>query len=299
MSLTFSRRALLGGVSITLLGACASGRSRSEQPGAGQDAFARAVANIEATVGGRVGLYALDTGTSRALSHRADERFAMCSTFKWVLAAAVLSRVDQGALSLEEPVSYSASDLVDHAPVTALHVDRGSLSIEELISAAVLVSDNPAANLLLSKIGGPAGFTQYVRTLGDQVTRLDRTELTLNTNAPGDEQDTTSPRAMVSLMNRVLLGEALSSASRERLLNSLRAVETGQRRLRSGLPPQFDTGDKTGTGGRGAVNDVAICIPPGRKPWLIAAYLSDSAADLTVLEGAHAALGDLISQEFA
>lgn len=294
-----SRRVLLGGLSLTLLDACASSSQRPARLKSDMDAFTHSVGRIEGTVGGRVGVYALDTATGRSLVHRADERFAMCSTFKWVLAAALLARVEQGELKLEDQVSYSASDLVAHAPVTTLHVEQGRLSIEELIAAAVVVSDNTAANLLLSKIGGPAGLTQFVRALGDEVTRLDRTEIALNTNAPGDVRDTTSPRAMVKLMNDLLLGDALSGMSQDRLLNLLREVQTGKHRLRAGVPAQFDSGDKTGTGGRGAVNDVAIIIPKGRKPWLVAAYLSDSTADLTVLEGAHAALGDLIHQHFA
>jgi beta-lactamase class A len=253
---------------------------------------------MEETVGGRVGVYALDTGTGHTLARRADERFALCSTFKWVLAAAVLARVDQGELLLDQPVSYSAADMVAHAPVTASHLEQGSLSLKELMAAAVRVSDNPAANLLLGKIGGPAGLTRFVRAHGDEVTRLDRTEIALNTNAPGDVRDTTSPRAMVQLMNTVLLGDALSPGSRSWLRQELQAVETGKHRLRAGLPENSVIGDKTGTGGRGAVQDVAICTPPGRKPWLIAVYLSDSTADLTVLEGAHAALGALIAQHF-
>ncbi|MDF2695100.1 MAG: Beta-lactamase, partial [Labilithrix sp.] len=230
-------------------------------------------------------------------AYRPDERFAMCSTFKWVLAAAVLGRVDRAQLSLDERVRYGSADLLEHAPVTLEHVADGSLTVDALAGAAVTVSDNTAANLLLAKIGGPAGFTQFVRALGDPVTRLDRDEPTLNENDPGDPRDTTSPRAMVGLMRQVLCGDVLSSAGRERLLSWLRACETGKTRLRAGLPPDWIVGDKTGTGARLAVNDVAIAVPPGRSPILVASYMSDGNAGLEALATAHADVGRAIARE--
>jgi beta-lactamase class A len=257
----------------------------------------RSVAEIEARVGGRVGVFAIDTGTGRQLAHRADELFAMCSTFKWVLAAAILADVDRAQLSLDDRVSYAPSDLLEHAPVARAHVDDGSLTVEALARAAVTVSDNTAANLLLAKVGGPAGLTRFVRSMGDLVTRLDRAEPTLNSNEPGDPRDTTSPRAMVGLMRRVLTGDTLSNTSRERLLSWLRDCETGKERLRAGFPGNWIVGDKTGTGARGATNDVAIAMPPGRAPVLVAAYMSEGAAGSTALEAAHSEIGQLVARE--
>lgn len=257
----------------------------------------RSVAEIERSVGGRVGVYALDTATGRELAHRPDERFAMCSTFKWVLAAAILTRIDRTELSLDERIAYDLSDLLEYAPVTREHVAEGSLTVDVLAQAAVTVSDNTAANLLLAKIGDPAGLTQFVRSLGDSVTRLDRDEPTLNSNDPGDPRDTTSPRAMVGLAKQILCGDVLSSSSRERLLGWLRSSGTGKNRLRAGLPRDWVVGDKTGSGSRGAINDVAIAVPEGRAPVLIASYMSGSDSSLEVLEAAHADVGRLVAQE--
>lgn len=253
---------------------------------------------IEADLGGRVGVFALDTGNDRQLAHRSDERFAMCSTFKWVLAAAILARVDRGQLSLDDRVSYSSTDLLDHAPITTQHVTDGFMTVGTLAQAVITMSDNTAANLLLAKLGGVACFTEFVRSLGDSITRLDRTEPTLNNNDTGDPRDTTSPRAMVGLMRKVLCGDALSTASRERLLNWLRACETGKDRLRAGLPLDWIVGDKTGTGPHGAVNDVAIALPPGRAPILVASYLSDSKTGRPALTSAQADIGRLVAHYF-
>ncbi len=256
----------------------------------------RALAEIESKVGGRVGVFALDTGTGKELAHREDERFAMCSTFKWVLSAAILARVDRGQLSLDGRVPYGSTDLLDYAPVTRAQVADGYMTVGALARASVVVSDNTAANLLLGLIDGPPGLTQFIRSMGDPVTRLDRTEPTLNSNEPGDTRDTTSPRAMVSLMRKILCGDALSSASRERLLAWLRACETGKDRLRAGLPGDWTVGDKTGGGLRGALNDVAIAVPPGGDPILIASYLSEGRSGLDEKEAAHADVGRVVAR---
>jgi beta-lactamase class A len=260
-----------------------------------------AIAAIEKRLGGRVGVMALDTGSGETIGHRADERFAMCSTFKWALAACVLARVDRGELALDRAVHYEDDDLLEYAPVAHENFDRdteaGSLTLEELCAAAVSISDNTAANLLLDLVGGPAGLTRFLRRHGDEVTRLDRNEPSLNTNLPGDPRDTTTPRAMADTMTTLLLGDALSPESRNRLTRWLIDTKTGLARLRGGLPTDWVAGDKTGTGVNGAATDVAIVWPPDRKPILIAAYLSDSSALPDALNAAHRKIAATVVHE--
>jgi len=255
------------------------------------------LAAIEGRVGGRLGVVALDTGSSRRLAYRADERFAMCSTFKLLLAAAVLARVDAGDESLDRRLAYGPSDLLEYAPFTRAHVADGSLPVASLCQASVEVSDNTAANLLLATLGGPEGLTRYARSVGDPATRLDRREPELNANAPGDPRDTTTPSAMAETVRRLLLGEALTAASRARLEGWLVASPTGARRLRAGFPPDWRAGDKTGTGDNGATNDVAIAWPPGHAPIVVAAYLSESKASLAEREAALAEVGRLAAAD--
>ncbi|MGY6217163.1 class A beta-lactamase [Methylolobus aquaticus] len=254
---------------------------------------------IEAKVGGRVGVFALDTGTGRSLANRPDERFALCSTFKWVLAAAILAQTDRVRMSLSDRIAYGPDDLIDHSPITKANIAKGSMTLDALAAAAVTDSDNTAANLLLEKLGGPAALTAFVRSVGDPVTRLDRNEPALNSNEAGDARDTTSPRAMVGLVNTLLCGQTLAPNSRDLLLGWLRACKTGGDRLRAGLPRDWVVGDKTGSGRRGAVNDVAIAFPPHRAPILIAAYLSGSSARLPALAAAHADIGRWVAHELA
>jgi len=257
------------------------------------------IADIEATLGGRVGVAAVDTGTGARLAHRGEERFAMCSTFKWMLAAAVLARHDRRGADLEQRLSYTPKDMLAHSPVTEQHLAEGLLPLGELCKAAVETSDNTAANTLLKFIGGPAALTHYLRTIGDDTTRLDRMEPDLNTNDPGDPRDTTTPNAMVATMQAILVGDALTAASRGRLLAWLKNCRTGLQRLRGGLPPAWTVGDKTGTGDRGAVNDNAIAWPPQRPPLLIVSYMSGSHASLEALEAAHARIGKLLAAAFS
>jgi len=256
---------------------------------------------LEAKLGGRAGLMALDTGSGKQIAWRADERFAMCSSFKWLLATAILSKTEQGALTLKQVISYSQADLagLGVAPTTKAHVKEGRLPIETLCAAAVEESDNGAANLLLKQVGGPEGLTRYLRGIGDDTTRLDRNEPTLNENRPGDPRDTTTPAAMVKTMRRVLLGDALKLQSRELLLGWLRKSQTGTKRLRAGLPADWQEGDKTGTGSRGATVDDAIIWPPNRAPILAAAYLSGSKKSVEEREAAMADMGRMIAEIFA
>ena len=241
------------------------------------DAAAR-IAAIETRIGGRIGVAAVDTSNDKHLDYRAEERFPMCSTFKFLAAAAVLKRVDEKKERLERFVPYNAKDILEYAPVTKEHLNEGGMTLGALCEAAIEQSDNTAGNLLLNAIGGPAGLTNFVRAQGDRVTRLDRIEPELNSAIPGDERDTTTPAAISSDMQRLLLGDALSEASRRKLDDWLQRNETGGSMIRAGVPKTWSVGDKTGRGANGATNDIAIMRPPGRAPILLAIYSVGSTA---------------------
>lgn len=245
-----------------------------------QDGEARArLAALERRHGGRLGVAVLDTGSGRRIGHRIDERFAMCSTFKLLAAAAVLARVDRGVESLERRVVFGKDTLVAYSPATSRRVGAPGMTMAELCHAAITMSDNTAGNLLLHSLGGPAGWTAYARSIGDGTSRLDRIETELNEARPGDPRDTTTPAAMLANLQALLLGTALSAASREQLAGWLRANTTGATRLRAGLPPGWRVGDKTGSGDHAVTNDVAIVWPPQRKPLLVTAYYAESTID--------------------
>ena len=236
-------------------------------------------ASIEALSQGRIGIAAADLSSGRVWSHRGGERFAMCSTFKCLLAGLVLRRVDRGEESLSRRIAFTARDLVVYSPLTGPGAEQGGMTVGELCAATVSYSDNSAANLLLATLGGPGGFTAGLRDLGDTVTRLDRLEPGLNENLPGDPRDTTTPLAMLATLRLLLFAQALSAPSRATLRDWMIAARTGLGRLRAGFPPEWVAGDKTGTSANRQSNDVAFAIPPptvrgGPGPLVVASFMN-------------------------
>ncbi len=266
----------------------------AEQPSADSATAEQRIDAIETRLGGRLGVAALETGSGHRIEHRASERFPMCSTFKFLAAAAVLHRVDEKKEQLSRVIPYTEADLLEYAPVTKKHIAEGGMSLDALCAAAIEFSDNTAGNLLLKTIGGPEGFTRYARSLGDEKTRLDRIEPDLNSALPGDKRDTTTPGAMAANLRSLLLGEALSKSSRQQLEDWLTANTTGAEMIRAGLPNDWKVGDKTGRGSNGATNDVAILRPPGKSPILLAVYYVGSTASRTDLQAALADVTRLV-----
>ncbi len=256
------------------------------------------IAAIETRLGGRLGVAALETGSGRRIEHRAGERFLLCSTFKFLAAAAVLHRVDEKKEKLDRFIAYTEADLLEYAPVTREHVKEGGLPLSDLCAAALTLSDNTAGNLLLRTFGGPAGLTRYARSLGDSKTRLDREEPELNNAASGDERDTTTPDAMLGNLRALLIGDALSTDSRERLERWIQANKTGDELIRAGVPGEWKVGDKTGRGGNNEVNDIAILRPPGKPPILLAIYSAGSKAPTRDRLAAIAEVARAIAETF-
>ncbi len=236
------------------------------------------LAALQRRHGGHLGVAVLDTGTGRRIAQRGDERFLMCSTFKLLAVAAVLARVDAGEEQLDRRIVFGPDVLLDYAPVTRQHVGASGMTVAELCVAAITLSDNTAANLLLSSLGGPVAVTRFVRSLDDPVTRLDRIEPELNKGGPGDIRDTTTPNAMLGTLQRLLLGHALADASRVQLTDWLHDCTTGLDKLRAGVPADWQAGDKTGSA-HGQSNDVAVFWPPQRKPILVTVYYAGSSAE--------------------
>lgn len=234
------------------------------------------LAALETELDLRVGVYALDTATGRTVEYRADERFAYASTFKALAAGAVLAATDDAALA--EVVPYAASAVVAYSPVTEAHAGEG-LPLSELLRAAVQESDNTAANLLLARLGGPAGLGDALRALGDDVTQPARTEPTLNDWSPDDPRDTSTPRALATDLATYALGDALDDADRELLLGWMRASTTGASLVRAGVPEGWTVADKSGQASHGTRNDIAVVWPPDGEPVVIAVLTSHDDPD--------------------
>ncbi|MFD6679646.1 class A beta-lactamase [Micromonospora parva] len=231
---------------------------------------------LEKRFGARLGVYAIDTGTGRTVRYRADERFAYASTFKALAAAEVLDETTDS--ELDRVVRYSADDLVTYSPITEQHVSEG-MTLRAIADAAVRYSDNTAGNLLLRQLGGPQKFEKELREVGDTVTDPARYETELNEARPGDRRDTSTAAALAEDLRAYAVGDALEPADRDVLNGWLRGNTTGGALIRAGVPDGWVVGDKTGAGGYGTRNDIAVIWPPNRAPIVLAVLSSRDQKD--------------------
>ena len=287
------RRGLMAGAAALTIAGCAG--PRQVLPSVSANA---ALAALEARVGGRLGACVLDTASGRMTGHRYGELFGMCSTFKLALAGAVLHLADKGRLNPSAELRYTEANMVPHAPVTGPNLAKGAMRIIELAEATQKTSDNVAANLLIRHMGGPAAVTALLRSWGDDVTRLDRYETEMNNVPPGEERDTTTPRAFAQTMARLLTTDRLlSPASRALLIQWMVDTTTGGKRIRAGLPASWGSGDKTGSANspnyNNKTNDVAIFWPPARMPVIVTAYYESDGKYLQTRDQDQAVLADV------
>jgi beta-lactamase class A len=219
----------------------------------------------------------------------------MCSTFKVLAAARVLTRVDHGEESLHRRIVYSKEHVVTYSPETEKHAGEEGMTLGEICKAALTLSDNTAGNLMLESFGGPPEVTRFARTLGDDVTQLDRMETALNEAKTGDPRDTTTPAAMLGNLQKIVLGDALSAKSRDQMTAWMTANKTGDKRLRAGLPKDWRVGDKTGAGDNATTNDIAVIWPPGRGPLVVTVYFAESPAPTDARNAVIAEVGRLVA----
>ncbi|WP_435828709.1 class A beta-lactamase [Nocardia beijingensis] len=294
-------RRVLAAVAVSALSlvsqACGSD---TDVPAASQTPSAAAAASFtefETEHAARLGVYAIDTGSGRTVAHRDAERFPMASTFKGLACGALLRDHPLSTGYFDQVIHYSRSELVENSPVTEKHADTG-MTVAELCEAAITVSDNTAGNQVLKLLGGPEGFTAFLRSIGDATSRLDRWETELNSAVPGDERDTTTPAALAADYRGLVVGDVLAEAERAQLKSWLIASKTGADRIRAALPAGWTVGNKTGSPAYGSALDVAVVWPPGRDPFVIAVLSTkaeqNAAADgPLVAEAARAAVAAL------
>lgn len=297
MTNTLSRRQALAGSLLAIPAlATLTAKALAED---GQPAEAR-LAALEHKHPGRICVSILDLASGKRIEHRADERILMCSTFKALAAALVLARVDKGEERLDRRIKFNKKDLVaSGSPVTEARIGGAGMTMAELCDAAVTRSDNTAGNLLLASFGGPAALTAFFRTLGDNVSRLDRIETELNYHdGPDDIRDTTTAAAMLENLRRLLFTDVLSAPSRSQLAGWLITNKTGDSRLRAGVPKNWLVGDKTGTNGDkyGNANDVAVLWRPDGAPIIVTAYCEIPSISAEERSAVIAEIGRIASQ---
>jgi beta-lactamase class A len=291
MPLSLTRRSLISGATL-LLPALQVPRIAF----AAADDIDVRLAALERKTGGRLGVSVLDTETNVGFDYRETEQFPMLSTFKTLVVACVLARIDQNEDALERRIHFSKADLVTYSPATEKFAGGEGMPLSAICEAAITLSDNTAGNLLLAQVGGPKGLTAWLRSIGDTQTRLDRIEPGLNESLKGDPRDTTTPAAMRETITTLISGDVLSAASREHLLGWLVGNKTGDARLRAGLPKNGVVGEKTGTTDKGGACDVGLFKPERRSPIFISAYIAEAKVPVKELNPVFAEIGRMVGE---
>lgn len=261
---------------IFSLTGCGNVKNKTSENTKPEIQYNSAFSKIESDYGVKLGVYAFDTETNKEVTYNADNRFAYCSTFKSLISGAILQKYSSD--QLKQVIKYSQKDVLSYAPVTKNHVDKG-MTIEELCDAAVRFSDNTAANLLLNLIGGPSGFKSALNQLGDKVTEPARIELELNAATPGDTRDTSTPRQLAIDLKEYTTGNILTDDKKKVLINWMSGNAKGDKLIRAGAPKDWIVSDKSGSGSYGTRNDIAIVMPPNKKPIFVAILSSKNTKD--------------------
>ena len=281
---------------VLIVGLAVAAVPHASQAQPAESAMVVKAREIESRLGARVGLAVYDTGRGTSWLYHADEPFPLTSTFKAVACSALLHQVDTGQTTLSHTVRVTKSDLLPYAPVMGKLVGQ-EVSLADTCSAALRLSDNVAGNKVLESIGGPKGLTEFLRSIGDPTTRLDRWEPELNEATPGDPRDTTTPSTIANTLLTLVLGDALSPASRIQLTAWLVADEVGGPLLRASLPPDWRIADRTGAGDHGSRGVIAVIWPPERAPIVAAIFITDTDATMDQRNHAIAELGEILTAD--
>ena len=260
---------------------------------------------IEAAGDGTLGVELFNTVTGQSVGLNQDRRFGHASSFKFSLAALLLQRHAAGLIDADKRVTWTQADMISHAPFTSERLASGA-TLRELARATQITSDNPAANILLRELGGPAALTAFWRSLGDEASRLDRYEQEMNLVPASEFRDTATPAAMARNVAKIIYGDVLPEAERAELKGWMIATETGLRRVRAGLPEGWVAGDKTGTSGmvgtEGNYIDIGFAEgPKGQPPITFACYFRARQTEAGMQPGGEATLAAVgrVIKEFA
>jgi beta-lactamase class A len=251
------------------------------------------IKQVESELSARVGVSVYDVSSKQLWDYDGDVRFPLMSTFKTLACAKLLSDVDNGDQSFDSSVVIKDSSLITWSPVTKKHVGE-SFSLKQACSAAMIMSDNTAANIVLDGINGPSALTKFMRSIGDEVTRLDRIEPYLNEAIDGDVRDTTTPNAIVKSLHELLFGNVLSESSKNQLKMWMMDNKVSDSLLRSSLPNDWSIADRSGAGGYGSRGITAVVWSGKRTPLIISIYLTQTDASFDERNKAIAGIGKKI-----
>jgi len=254
------------------------------------NAILKKIEEQEDQLGARIGVAIYDVAANDLWNYNGNVRFPLMSTFKTLACAKLLADVDKGLQSFDTSTVISPTSLIDWSPITEKHLGK-EMSLKQACSAAMIMSDNTASNIVLNGIKGPKALTQFMRSIGDDITRLDRIEPELNEALDGDKRDSTTPNAIVKSLHTLLFGNVLSQASKIQLKQWMIDNKVTGSLLRSVLPKSWSIADRSGSGGYGSRGITAVVWSDKRTPVIISIYLTQTTASFSERNKAIADIG--------
>ncbi len=238
---------------------------------------------LEQQIDGRIGVSIWNTQSDRHWNYHGDERFPLVGTFKTLACATMLHKMEAGTLKKNATATVEKSNIVGWSPIMEPLIGQ-NVRIEHACEAAMLMNDNTAANLVLNQIGGPRSVTLFLRTLGDNATRLDSLEPQVNQVKRKGRLDTTTPNAMVKTLQALMDGDTLSYESRVQLKIWMQDNSVSDSLMRSVLPSTWSVADRTGSGENGSFGYNAVIWREDRQPIYLSIYITDTDLSLQARE---------------
>lgn len=226
--------------------------------------------DLESKYSGKLGIYSVDDSKKSSFKYNENYHFPICSVFKFLLVGAVLHKDMQNKDFLNKKIFITEKDVagIGYAPVTGKNIDK-YLTISQLSFAAIL-SDNPAANILIREIGGLDKLNNFIKKLGDNDTLIKNSEPKINYTKPDSNINKTTPKAITTDIYKLAFGNILDKKHQSIFIKYLQENNTGSNRIAYSLPKNWIIGDKTGTCGQyGATNDIAIIWPQNEQPFAL------------------------------
>lgn len=255
------------------------------------------ISQIESEISAQIGVAVYDQQEEKLWSYKGTNRFPVTSTFKTLACAKLLNDAEEEKLKLSDSVIVESNMLQEYSPVTKDFLGK-RITLSESCAATMHTSDNTAANIVLEAIGGPSELTKFIRSVGDEVSRLDRLEPELNEAKPGDIRDTTSPVAIAETINELLYGKTLSKSSQLQLKDWMINNQVSGNLLRSVLPADWKIADRSGAGGYGSRSITAVVWSESHAPKIISIYIADTNASFQQRNDAIVKIGKVIFNNY-
>ena len=214
-----------------------------------------------------------------------EKKLPMLSVFKFHIALAVLNKVDQGKLKLDQPIFIKKADLLENtwSPIQEKYPNGNiEMPLSELIKYTVAKSDNNGCDLLLRLIGGTETVQKFINNKGIKNFTIKADEAQMHKGYEFMYWNTTSTNDSNLLLMNFFDGKVLSKNSTSFLMKTMIETTTGTNKIVAQLPKGTPVAHKTGSSGKDekgltiAENDIGIITLPNGKHYAISVFVSDS-----------------------